>query len=405
MHFDLKKAVGISVLPLLGGALAIGATALPASAQAWQDTSLQVNSLHSTCTVPGPATIDPIPTQSNKAGTVVVSRAAGSSDTLTVNSAMSKIPQGMTVSKSAAVVTVNGLAQQPASPVQGTLVVDDTSASGCATAWIVVFSQQPQPASNALVTDFYYSITPGAITRSYPVGGVRFSEAPTVVTNPSGMAPVLAPAPAYGFAYSGLPGGIVSNSAGLLTIAGSTAAPGTYGSVGVTATDQYGARTQSAFQLVVKAQPVYVPGNYGDMVNPFGNGFDVYKQHQAVNAVIAGWTATKADPATHFIRLPGTVPGAYRFEYAPNGVATGLSVSDPGYDAAGTGLKDGLVLRPSNNGPWQQFIPQPNGTLKNVATGLIVSPNGTGAQLRGTTAPMSWGGSVYKWTDFAHLPR
>jgi len=37
------------------------------------------------------------------------------------------------------------------------------------------------------------------------------------------------------------------------------------------------------------------------------------------------------------------------------------------------------VLRSSNNGPRQQFIPQPNGTLKNVATGLYVSPNGTGA--------------------------
>src|SRR6516165_1066571 len=146
------------------------------------------------------------------------------------------------------------------------------------------------------------------------------------------------------------------------------------------------------------------PGNWGDEVNPFGNGFDVYGQQQAVNAVIAGWTATKADPATHFIRVPGTVPGAYRFEYAPNGVATGLSVSDPGYDAAGTGLKDGLVLRPSNTGPWQQFIPQPNGTLKNVATGLYVNPNGTGAQLRGGTAPSPWGGSRYTWTDYAHLP-
>ena len=35
-----------------------------------------------------------------------------------------------------------------------------------------------------------------------------------------------------------------------------------------------------AFQLVVKAQPVALPGNYGDMVNPFGNGFDAYQQHQ-----------------------------------------------------------------------------------------------------------------------------
>ena len=31
--------------------------------------------------------------------------------------------------------------------------------------------------------------------------------------------------------------------------------------------------------------------------------------------------------------------------------------------------------------PWQQFIPQPNGTLKNVATGRYVNPNGIGAQL------------------------
>jgi hypothetical protein len=37
------------------------------------------------------------------------------------------------------------------------------------------------------------------------------------------------------------------------------------------------------------------------------------------------------------------------------------------------------MLRASNTGPWQQFIPQPNGTLKNVATGLYVNPNGTGA--------------------------
>jgi len=146
------------------------------------------------------------------------------------------------------------------------------------------------------------------------------------------------------------------------------------------------------------------PGTLGDEVNRFGNGFDVYGQRQAVNTIIAGWTATKADPATHFIRVPGTVKGAYRFDYAPNGVATGLSVSEPGYDAAGTGLKDGLVLRASNNGPWQQFIPQPNGTLKNVATGLYVSPNGAGAQLRGTTAPSPWGGSAYTWKDYAHLP-
>jgi len=54
--------------------------------------------------------------------------------------------------------------------------------------------------------------------------------------------------------------------------------------------------------------------------------------------------------------------------------------------------------------PWQQFIPQPDGTLKNVATGLYVNPDGTGAQLRGGTAPSPWGGSAWTWTDHAHLP-
>jgi hypothetical protein len=403
MRFNLKRVVGIAVIPLLGGALAVGATAPSASAQTWHDTSLQVNYLHPTCTVPGPATIAPAPTQFNSKGTVTVTRASAS-DMLTVNWAMSKIPPGMTVSNAGGVVTVTGLKAAPASMIQGMLVVDDTSASGCAVAWIVVFDQGAPPAPVGLVTDYYYSDTPGAITRSYPVGGVQFGETSTVTPNAS-TNPVLSPAPAYSFAYSGLPGGIVNNGAGRFTIAGSSAAPGTYGSVGVTATDQYGARTQSTFQLVVKARPVYLPGNYGDMVNPFGNGFDVYQQHQYPGAIIAGWTATQADPATHFIRLPGTVPGAYKFEYAPNGVASGLCVSDPGGGWATDPLPDGLLLAVSNNGPWQQFIPQANGTLKNVATGLVVSPNGTGAQLRGTAAPTPWGGSVYTWTDYAHLPQ
>jgi hypothetical protein len=400
MRFNLKRVVGISAIPLLGGALAVGAVASSATAQAWQDTSLQVNDLHSTCTAPGPATIAPTPTQSGS--TVIVTRASAS-DTLSVNWAMSKIPPGMTVSNSGGVVTVTGLKFQPAGMIQATLVVDDTSASGCATAWIVVFDQGAPPAPAGLVTDHYYSDTPGAITRSYPVGGVQFGATSTVTPN-AGTTGILSPAPAYTFSYQGLPSGIVNNSVGRFTVAGSTAAPGTYGSVGVTAADQYGARTQSAFQLVVNAQPVYVPGNYGDMVNPFGNGFDVYQQHQYPGAIIAGWTATQADPATHFIRLPGTVPGAYKFEYAPSGVASGLCVSDPGGGWASDPMRDGLILTPSNNGPWQQFIPQPNGTLRNVATGLIVSPNGTGAQLRGTAAATPWGGSVYTWTDYAHLP-
>jgi hypothetical protein len=202
------------------------------------------------------------------------------------------------------------------------------------------------------------------------------------------------------FAESALPAGLVSGDP-VLTYVGGTAAPGTYGGVEVAATDVDGAVLHGVFTLVVFANSI---GNYGDEVNSFGNGFDAYQQHQYPGAIIAGWTATQADPATHFIRNGGTHPGAHQFEYAPKGTASGLCVSDPGGGWASDPLPDGLILTPCNTGPWQQFIPQSNGTLKNVATGLYVNPNGTGAQLRGGNAPTPWGGSVYTWTDFAHLP-
>jgi hypothetical protein len=96
-----------------------------------------------------------------------------------------------------------------------------------------------------------------------------------------------------------------NSQAGMLTVACSTAAPGTYSPLGVAATDQYGAHAASVYQLVVQAQKVYVPGNYGDEVNPFGNGFDVYHQRAAYNTMIVAWTAAKADPAAHFIREQG----------------------------------------------------------------------------------------------------
>ena len=70
-------------------------------------------------------------------------------------------------------------------------------------------------------------------------------------------------------------------------------------------------------------------------------------------------------------------------------------MSDPGYDAARTGLRHGLVLRGANNGLWQQWYPMGGGRLNNAATLLIISPNGTGAQLRGTVVRASmWVGSA-----------
>jgi hypothetical protein len=47
-----------------------------------------------------------------------------------------------------------------------------------------------------------------------------------------------------------------------------------------------------------------------------------------------------------------------------------------------------------------------DGTLNNAATFMIITPNGTGAQLRGTVPRASMpAGSAYTWTDYAHLPR
>ena len=391
-----RTIVAALAVPLMAaGTLAFSASA--ASAATWQDTSIQVNYLHATATNPAV----PAVTADAAKGTITV-RPAAATDKLSLNSHASRLVRGVTVTVSGGAITLGGTVGQPPanSPIPVFAVINDTSPSGAVLAQIIRITDDPVHGTLALGS--VYTDTPGAITRSYQVGGVQFAE-PYVVTKPA-AAPALDPAPAYSFGYAGLPQGIVNSPAGTLTVAGSTAAPGTYSSLGVVATDQYGAHAASVYQLVVHAHPVYVPGNYGDEVNPFGNGFDVYRQHQAVNTMIIGWTATKADPATHFIMEKGTLPGTVRFEYAPNGVATGLCVSDPGFDAAGTGLKDGLVLRGANNGPWQQWYQLANGTLKNAATSLVISPNGTGAQLRGTVSASPWGGSVYTWTDYAHLP-
>jgi hypothetical protein len=79
-------------------------------------------------------------------------------------------------------------------------------------------------------------------------------------------------------------------------------------------------------------------------------------------------------------------------------------VSDPGGGWAADPLRDGLILTGCNNGAWQQFVPQSNGTLKNWATHLFINPDGKGAQLRDAATATPWGGSVYGWTETANLP-
>jgi hypothetical protein len=391
MHFNLRKAVGISAIPLLGGALAVGAAALPASAQTWQDTALQAFNLETTPGHVTGAVVNGVISGTGKGSTLSFTApsgefvtspvlAAGSTDaTLTTHAHSLVLTSGSN--------TVTG---------KGTLTFTINSATSGVTvtaAETVNFTES----SGTLGESATPTSVPGekvtvSVFNNNATGNVEFTGAVTVQSGP------------VAFSQSNLPAGLVSGN----PLVPGSAAPRTgasaYTDVGYTVTDPLGSTFSGTFDLHVFGHVATQPGNYGDMVNPFGNGFDVFQQHQYPGAIVAGWTATKADQATHFIRVPGTIPGAYKFEYAPNGVASGLCISDPGGGWASDPLPDGLILAVSNSGPWQQFIPQANGTLKNVATGLVVSPNGTGAQLRGTSAATSWGGSVYTWTDYAHLP-
>jgi hypothetical protein len=392
MHSTLRKAAGFCVLPLLGGALAVAASAPPASAQTWQDTSLAAYYLQATPTTVTGAVVNGVVSGTGKGSTLsfaapngefftapVLTQGSPATDaTLTTNSPHSLVlTSGGTVTGSATLgFTIN-------SATSGVTITADETVKVTESVGTLGESATPTSVPGEAVTVSFVN--------NNATGAVEFTG---TVTKEAG--PVT-------FSESNLPAGLVSGN----PLKPGTAVPGNYGGVVYTATDPLGSTFSGTFSLQVSGHEVVPPApmtNYGDMVNVFGNGFDAYQQQHYPGAIVAGWTATQADPATHFIRLPGTVPGAYKFEYAPNGVASGLCVSDPGGGWASDPLPDGLILTVSNNGPWQQFIPQPDGTLRNVATGLIVSPNGTGAQLRGTTAAVLWGGSAYTWTDYAHLP-
>lgn len=358
----------------LGAAQAANASTsgihVPPVAVSWQDTSLQVNLLHKTCPVVPKGMLAETGSDST---TVTVTPAVG--DVLTWSTLPVHVTAGAPNSTTGA-VTFTSTATPSATE---NFVVNESYANG-----------NPAGCVGALQIDVHTDGTlntnvmddGGSVSRNYVVGGVQFLH--NVPTGPS----------SFNF---NVPQGIAVNN-GELVVAQSTAVPNTYSSQGVVATDHLGAEVTYAFELVVQGNKVVVitPGNFGDEVNQFGNGFDVFKQHYVVNNPVVGWTATQADPATHFVRIPhGT--NVWQFEATRGaGIATGLCVSDPG-------SPDLLVLRGCNNGPWQQFTVQSDNTLRNAATGLLVNPGGTGVQLHGGTAPTTWGGSAYSWTDFRHL--
>lgn len=193
------------------------------------------------------------------------------------------------------------------------------------------------------------------------------------------------------YSASGLPSGLsINTSTGV--ISGTPGSSGT-STVTVTANDSDESASTTFTWNITLTLPPPVFSSYGNNVNPFGNGFDVFEQHASVNTPIVGWPATQHDPATHFLK---EAEGAhFRFEYAPNGVGDGLCVSNPGNNA--------LVLRGCNGNMWQQFD-YAGGHIVSVVNGGIVNPDGTGNQLTVGPTATSWGGSHYSWTAFSSLP-
>ena len=152
--------------------------------------------------------------------------------------------------------------------------------------------------------------------------------------------------------------------------------------------------TPTSTSTTTPPPPAPVPG-YGDFVNRFGNGWDVFRQYAAYGTPVVGWPATQSDPATHFLQEPEG--SGFRLEYAPHGTGTGLCVS--AYDGVH------LALRPCNSNIWQRFYQTgPGSDVHAAVNGGIVNPSGTGGPLLIGTADTPWGGSAYTWTDYSSLP-
>jgi hypothetical protein len=345
---------------LLGSVLIAGTAALPAKAQTWQDTALAAGAVQvSTFSGAGLAA-------ANGDGVI---KLAGTGVTWSLHGT---VP--LDVSLSGTTISYSGSAVTNA----GTIVVDATDSAGNVQALEIPITL----GSKAIqVGGTVVKVSLSALAGANSLGTVKFTATSTKSTD------------TVNFAETSLPTGLTSGNP-VLTYVGGTAAPGTYTGVVVTATDADGASLHGTFTLTVQANSVT---DEGDEVN-------VFRQARHAGAKVVGWTATQGDPATHFLRSNGAHSGAFRFEYAPSGSGSGLCVSDPAGGWKSDPLRDGLILTNCNSGPYQQFIPQSNGTLRNLATGLYVNPNGTGSQLRGAGAPTKWGGSKYSWKELANLP-
>ena len=232
----------------------MGAAALPASAQTWQDTSL-------TATKVSPATFGGSNLTATN-GTKVIAL-TGTNVTWSLHGTP---PSG--VSLSGATISNTGTTSSTTS-----IVADATDGTGNAEALVIPVALTS--GSIQLGTGNVTKVSVSALADSNVSGTVKFT--------------ATSAATSINFAETNLPTGLSSGNP-VLTFVGGTAAPGTYTGVVVTATDSDGAVLHGTFNLTVAANSV---SDYGDEVNRFGNGFDVFRQHQFPGAIIAGWTATQ----------------------------------------------------------------------------------------------------------------
>jgi hypothetical protein len=363
MHFKPKGVVGIAVPVLIGGALAAGALALPAHAASYSDTALSATAV-TDATWGGSGT----PSAANGTHVILLS------------------PTNVTWK-------INGTAPTDVSVAGNTITYTGTS-----TGTVSFVADGADSAGNAEALEISATLGDGSIQTNSAGTPVALSHLAESTSSPTVtfVADSSAGSDTINFAESQLPTGLTSGNP-TLTYVGGTAAPGTYTGVEVTATDSNGAVLHGTFTLTVDATTVTNSGTTGDEVNKFDYGFDSYRQHDYAGAIVVGWTASSSDPATQFLMNSGSHSGYVQFEYAPTGSGSGLCVSDPGGGWGSDPLRDGLILANCNSGPFQQFFQESDGTLVNLATGLIIDPAGKGGQLRGGSSAVGWGGSSYTW--------
>ena len=126
----------------------------------------------------------------------------------------------------------------------------------------------------------------------------------------------------------------------------------------------------------------YNDGYCGSQQLKYGHfDMDVYQQRATYGDKIILWTRSSSDPAQDFIaKNYNGINNDKTFEYAPNGVASGLCVSFPS-TARGTGA----VLRTCNQSAYQTFEPVTTSdgdyvAWKNLASGYVMEDGAYGNQ-------------------------